>query len=169
MVEVVPSTTPTSAFAAPGVVNVDLGPLNRLTYLAAAGAARMFRAEIEAERETPPTRGATGTPAPRRRSSLSARSCWLAQATGWGGLALPGDLRGSDVLPVSSMPHELVPPRAAVAIHHGGAGTAHAAARAGIPSTVVPFLADQPFWGRRLHRTGSLPSPAPTGSSPGTG
>jgi sterol 3beta-glucosyltransferase len=46
-------------------------------------------------------------------------------------------------------------------VHHGGAGTVHAVLRAGIPSVVVPFLADQPFWGRHLHRRGLAAPPVP--------
>jgi sterol 3beta-glucosyltransferase len=48
-----------------------------------------------------------------------------------------------------------------VAVHHGGAGTVHAVARAGVPSVVVPFLVDQPFWGRQLHRLGIAAAPIP--------
>lgn len=75
-------------------------------------------------------------------------------ATGWGGLEPPQRCLGGDVLVVSAVPHAAVLPHAAVAIHHGGAGTVHAAARAGTPSVLVPFLADQPFWARLLHRSG---------------
>ena len=44
-------------------------------------------------------------------------------------------------------------------IHHGGAGTTSAGLRAGIPSIVVPFTADQPFWGNRVHAVGVGPKP----------
>ena len=74
-------------------------------------------------------------------------------ASGWGGLthgALP-----DSVLPVESLPHEWLFPRVAAAVHHGGAGTAAAALRAGIPSVVVSFFADQFFWGNRLHAIGA--------------
>ncbi|GAA3039985.1 glycosyltransferase [Microbacterium dextranolyticum] len=80
-------------------------------------------------------------------------------STGWGGLEPPHRCLGGDVLVVSSVPHTVVFPRAAVAIHHGGAGTVHAAARAGTPSVLVPFLADQPFWARLLRRTGLTGAP----------
>ena len=46
-------------------------------------------------------------------------------------------------------------------VHHGGAGTTAAALRAGVPSIVVPFLSDQPFWGRRVHELGAGPRPIP--------
>jgi sterol 3beta-glucosyltransferase len=45
-----------------------------------------------------------------------------------------------------------------MAIHHGGSGTAHAAARAGVPSIVMPFAGDQPFWADRLRRAGVAPA-----------
>ena len=44
-------------------------------------------------------------------------------------------------------------------IHHGGAGTTAAGLRAGIPSIIVPFMADQPFWGNRVHAIGAGPKP----------
>jgi sterol 3beta-glucosyltransferase len=44
------------------------------------------------------------------------------------------------------VPHEWLFPRMSLAIHHGGAGTTHTAARAGIPQVILPFGADQPFW-----------------------
>lgn len=59
------------------------------------------------------------------------------------------------------MAHNHVLPRATAAIHHGGAGTVHAVARAGIPAIVVPFIGDQPFWGNVLHRSGLAPEPIP--------
>lgn len=81
-------------------------------------------------------------------------------AGGWGGLDVRQET-GTGVLVRDSVPHHLVLPRAAAAIHHGGAGTVHAVARAGIPSVVVPFIADQPFWGNLLHRRGLAPKPIP--------
>jgi sterol 3beta-glucosyltransferase len=44
-------------------------------------------------------------------------------------------------------------------IHHGGAGTTSAGLRAGIPNLVVPFTADQPFWGKRVQAMGAGPKP----------
>ena len=82
-------------------------------------------------------------------------------AGGWGGIELPPALRAGDVLVRESVDHQLVLPLAAAAIHHGGAGTVHAAVRAGIPSVVVPFIADQPFWGHLLHRRDLGPEPIP--------
>jgi len=76
-------------------------------------------------------------------------------ATGWGGLKPSSQAAAAeDVLVAASVPHDAVFPRATVAMHHGGAGTVHAATRAGTPSIVVPFLADQPFWAAQLRRIG---------------
>jgi UDP:flavonoid glycosyltransferase YjiC (YdhE family) len=77
--------------------------------------------------------------------------------TGWGGMA---PARATDRLYVTeSVPHDWLFPRAAAVVHHGGAGTTAAALRAGVPSVVVPFMADQPFWGWRVHALGAGPRP----------
>lgn len=81
--------------------------------------------------------------------------------TGWGGLALPAECRGPDVLAVRSAPFDAVLPGATLAVHHGGAGTSHAVARAGVPAVVVPVTADQPFWAAQLHRQGVAAAPIP--------
>ncbi|MEJ3653671.1 glycosyltransferase [Actinomycetes bacterium KLBMP 9759] len=82
-------------------------------------------------------------------------------ATGWGGLDVPADLLGPDVLVRRTVPHGPVLPLCRAAVHHGGAGTVHAVVRAGRPAVVVPFLADQPFWGKLLHRRGLAAPPLP--------
>lgn len=74
--------------------------------------------------------------------------------TGWGGIDPSGFADADDVFVTASVPLANVLPRAAVAVHHGGAGTVHAATRAGTPSIVVPFLGDQPFWAAQLQRVG---------------
>lgn len=81
--------------------------------------------------------------------------------TGWGGLALPAGCHDPDVLAVRSVPFDAVLPLATLAVHHGGAGTAHAVARAGVPAVVVPVTADQPFWAAQLHRQGVAAAPIP--------
>jgi UDP:flavonoid glycosyltransferase YjiC (YdhE family) len=47
----------------------------------------------------------------------------------------------------------------ACVVHHGGTGTTAAGLRAGVPSIIVPFFADQPFWGQRIHALGVGPAP----------
>jgi len=44
-------------------------------------------------------------------------------------------------------------------VHHGGAGTTAAALRAGVPGVVVPWFADQFFWGWRVQELGAGPKP----------
>lgn len=64
-----------------------------------------------------------------------------------------------DLLYLESAPHDWLLPKCKMLIHHGGAGTTSAGLRAGIPQVVVPFTADQPFWGSRVHAVGVAPKP----------
>jgi vancomycin aglycone glucosyltransferase len=48
-----------------------------------------------------------------------------------------------DILFVDEMPFDLLFPRMAAAIYHGGTGTMATIARAGIPQAAFPFMADQ--------------------------
>ncbi len=50
--------------------------------------------------------------------------------------------------------HDRLLPRCRAAVHHGGAGTTRAAARAGLPALIVSVGFDQPWWGRRLELLG---------------
>ncbi|HUE97792.1 MAG TPA: glycosyltransferase [Anaerolineales bacterium] len=76
--------------------------------------------------------------------------------SGWSGVK---DRSSSDLLYLEAAPHDWLLPRCGMAVHHGGAGTTAAGLRAGIPNIVVPFMADQPFWGRRVHAIGAGPKP----------
>ena len=49
----------------------------------------------------------------------------------------------------------------AAIVHHGGAGTTGAAIRAGKPSVVTPFIADQFAWARLLNARGLAPMSLP--------
>ncbi|WP_252446110.1 glycosyltransferase [Pseudonocardia humida] len=80
-------------------------------------------------------------------------------ATGWGGLR--PDRLPEGVIAVEQVPHDLLLPHVAAVVHHGGAGTTGAAAAAGRPQVICPFVADQPFWGRRMHDLGVAPPPVP--------
>lgn len=71
---------------------------------------------------------------------------------------------GSDSLPLppnffvlGDTPHDWLFSRTSLVIHHGGSGTTHSAARAGVPSVVLPFAADQFFWADRLKQLGVAP------------
>ncbi len=52
-------------------------------------------------------------------------------------------------------------PRMTAVVHHGGAGATAAGLRAGVPSVVIPFFGDQPFWGGRVQELGVGPAPIP--------
>lgn len=65
------------------------------------------------------------------------------------------------VFRVDSIPHAWLFPRVAAVVHHGGAGTTAAGLRAGVPSIVIPFFGDQPFWGQRLAELGVGLAPIP--------
>ena len=73
---------------------------------------------------------------------------------------------GGEVLPphihlISSTPHSWLFPRLSAIVHHGGAGTTASALTAGKPTLVVPYFADQHFWGDRVHNLGAGPHPIP--------
>ena len=70
---------------------------------------------------------------------------------GWSEFDLGDD---TQVRVVPTVSHRAVLPRCAVSVHHGGAGTIAAALRAGTPSLVAWFGADQHFWGRRVAALG---------------
>jgi len=72
--------------------------------------------------------------------------------TGWGGLSKT-DLP-DHVFKIESIPFDWLFPQMSAIVHHGGAGTTAASLRAGIPSVIVPFFADQPFWGEQVFRLG---------------
>jgi sterol 3beta-glucosyltransferase len=79
-------------------------------------------------------------------------------ASGWAGIgrgaALPDHIFG-----LESVPHDWLFPRVSAVVHHGGAGTTHAGLRAGKPTFITAFFADQPAWGRVVGLTGAGPMP----------
>jgi vancomycin aglycone glucosyltransferase len=71
---------------------------------------------------------------------------------GWAGL-LPPDT-GDDIISIPDVDHETLFPRVAAVVHHGGAGTTHAAARAGTPQVIIPHSYDQFYWAHRVQELG---------------
>ena len=67
---------------------------------------------------------------------------------GWSELDLAD--YGDDCLVIGEVNQQALFPRLAAVVHHGGAGTTTAVARAGVPQVVVPLLGDQPYWASRV-------------------
>lgn len=80
-------------------------------------------------------------------------------ARGWGGLKV-NDLP-DNVYMLDAAPHDWLFPRMAAVVHHGGAGTTAAGLRAGKPTIICPFIADQPYWGQRVLELGAGTKPIP--------
>jgi UDP:flavonoid glycosyltransferase YjiC (YdhE family) len=78
---------------------------------------------------------------------------------GWAKLGA-SDLPDS-VFALDYAPYAWLFPRMAAVIHHGGSGTTGLALRSGMPSLVIPFTGDQPFWGKRTHDLGVGPAAIP--------
>ena len=79
--------------------------------------------------------------------------------SGWGGLQttnLP-----ASIFMIDAIPHSWLFPRVSAVVHHGGASTTAAGLKAGIPSVVIPFFGDQPFWGQRIADLGVGSKPIP--------
>lgn len=84
------------------------------------------------------------------------RGLLLSGWSGLGGVELP-----STILRCTEIPHDWLFAHVAAVVHHGGAGTTAATLRAGIPTVIVPHMADQPFWGQRVAALGVGPKPIP--------
>jgi UDP:flavonoid glycosyltransferase YjiC (YdhE family) len=66
--------------------------------------------------------------------------------------------RDGDLYVLPWAPHRHLFPLCSAVVHHGGAGTTHAALRAGRPSVVLPFIFEQRLWGARLRQVGAAPA-----------
>jgi UDP:flavonoid glycosyltransferase YjiC (YdhE family) len=81
-------------------------------------------------------------------------------AGGWAALETHVKEAG-DLITVDNVPHSLIFPKVAAAVHHGGAGTTTAAARAGTPQVVLPHILDQYYWAHRVKVLGLGPPALP--------
>jgi vancomycin aglycone glucosyltransferase len=109
-----------------------------------------------------------GSMVAKRGSELAAQAVAAARAVGRGAIVAGGWAEidrqlapAGDLLLVGSVPHDVVFPRVAAVIHHGGAGTTTAAARAGVPQVVLPHILDQYYWAHRVERLGLGPRGLP--------
>jgi UDP:flavonoid glycosyltransferase YjiC (YdhE family) len=79
--------------------------------------------------------------------------------TGWGGLQKSNV--PDSIYMIDAIPHSWLFPRVSAVVHHGGASTTAAGLKAGIPSVIIPFYGDQPFWGQRIADLGVGSKPIP--------
>ncbi len=82
---------------------------------------------------------------------------------GWADLSLVDD--EPDCIAIGEVNHQALFKRVGVVVHHGGAGTTHAATRSGTPQVVIPQHYDQFYWAERVQQLGigvSYPTAAPT-------
>lgn len=83
-------------------------------------------------------------------------------ASGWAAEKQP--VNTDKIHYVDFVPHDWLFQHVTAAVHHGGAGTTASSLRAGLPTLIVPFGGDQPFWGDRVHQAGCGPVPVPRDS-----
>lgn len=88
------------------------------------------------------------------RDAGRARGVRVVYGAGWAGHA---PAPSEDFFVVDDVPHAWLFPRVDAVVHHGGVGTFAEGLRAGRPTVVVAFFADQPFWGKTNERLGTGP------------
>jgi vancomycin aglycone glucosyltransferase len=59
-----------------------------------------------------------------------------------------------DCIGIEDVNQQALFPRVALVVHHGGAGTTAAAARAGVPQVLLPMFGDQFYWSSRVRALG---------------
>ena len=73
----------------------------------------------------------------------------------------PAGSRQNNVYFIGRHPHQPVFKHCVAVVHHGGAGTSHAATRSGCPSIVIPFMTEQLFWAKQLQKLKLAAKPLP--------
>jgi UDP:flavonoid glycosyltransferase YjiC (YdhE family) len=91
--------------------------------------------------------------------AVTALGCRALLCRGWAELGTGPLPEG--VLRIGSVSHARLFPRLAAVVHHGGAGTTHTAARAGVPQILVPHVFDQFYWAKRVRELGLGPPAIP--------
>jgi vancomycin aglycone glucosyltransferase len=104
----------------------------------------------------------------RRVPELAAQAVAAVRSLGRGAIIAGGWasldrylVEADDILTIGALPHHAVFPRVAAVVHHGGAGTTTAAARAGVPQVILPHVLDQYYWGHRIEQLGLGPRAVP--------
>jgi UDP:flavonoid glycosyltransferase YjiC (YdhE family) len=78
---------------------------------------------------------------------------------GWGGFGADELGIPEGVFMLGNVPHDWLFKNVSCVVHHGGAGTTAAGIACGVPTVVVPFFGDQPFWGAMVAKAGAGPDP----------
>lgn len=73
---------------------------------------------------------------------------------GWGGMGDGMDIPDG-VFMIDNVPHDWLFPQLDAVVHHGGAGTCAIGMKLGLPTMIVPFFGDQPFWASMIVRAGA--------------
>lgn len=77
--------------------------------------------------------------------------CRALVSKGWGGFGSNADCP-DNIFMIDNCPHDWLFPRCAAVVHHGGAGTTAIGLKCAIPTMIVPFFGDQPFWGAMVSK-----------------
>jgi len=96
---------------------------------------------------------AAGDAAHRLIAAVRAAGRRIIVSKGWAELELVDD--APDCMAVDDVNHDLLFPRVTAVVHHGGAGTTAAAARAGVPQVITPMFGDQFYWASRIAHLGA--------------
>jgi vancomycin aglycone glucosyltransferase len=91
---------------------------------------------------------AAGDAAHRLIAAARAVGRRIVVSRGWAELELVDD--APDCMAVGDVSHDVLFPRVAAVVHHGGAGTTATAARAGVPQVITPMFGDQFYWASRI-------------------
>lgn len=91
----------------------------------------------------------------RLLGAIDRLGCRALISRGWAGLGEASLPEG--VMVIDPVAHQTLFPQVSVVVHHGGAGTTHSAARAGIPQIIVPHVLDQFYFARRVEDLGVGP------------
>lgn len=81
--------------------------------------------------------------------------CRVILGQGW--MDLGNGYIKDNIFCINDSHHATLFPKMAGIVHHGGSGTTHTAAKAGIPQLILPQTVDQYFWGNRIRQMGLGP------------
>ena len=88
------------------------------------------------------------------REAAAERGLRLLVSGGWSGFMSDDQAVDDNIRLVGHIDHDTILPLCRAAVHHGGAGSLAAGLRAGLPTLVTWFGADQPIWGRAVAKSG---------------